>query len=201
MKEYIVAIIVVVLMVIIGRAVQAHSGELPRITNEDIRNEERLTAFVTSFIKKDFQASTLLNPSNVALFAQGYRPKIGLPYDPEASGQKFADLQKYFIRKIHLDLKSIEHLSQSNFQNFIDQVGRWADQTLICAGEISVKHDLNVGGPFNFETELTKIPDGPEREQFKQCWLNDFVLGTELRMLSWIYGQLFNTPYIMPEKR
>jgi hypothetical protein len=94
-----------------GRTVQARSGELPRITNEDIRNEEQLTAFVTSFINKDFQASTLLNPSNVALFAQGYRPKIGLPYDPEASGQKFADLQKYFIRKIFLDLKSIEPLN------------------------------------------------------------------------------------------
>jgi len=198
MKAYIVAIIVIVLLMIIGCAEKARSGELPTITNEDIRNEERLTAFVASFIKKDFQAGALLNPSNVALFSKGYRPKIGLPYDPEVDGQKFADLQKYFTRKIYLDLKNIEHLNQSNFQNFIDQVGRWADQTLICAGKISVKYDLNVEGPFNFETELAKVPNGAEREQFKQCWLNDFVLGTELRMLAWIHEQIFNTPYIMP---
>ena len=201
MKEFIVAIIVVVLMVIIGGVVQARSGELPRITNEDIHNEDQVAAFVTSFIKNDFQASTLLNPSNVALFVHGYRPKIGLPHDPEASDRKFTDLQKYFTRKIYLDLKSIEPLNQSNFQNFTDQVGRWSDQTLICAGVISHKYGLNVGGPFIFETELVKIPDGSEKEKFKQCWLNDFVLGTELRMLAWIYGQLFNTPYVMPEKR
>lgn len=201
MNAYIVAIMTIVLLVIIGRAVTVRSGELPTITNETIRNEERLTVFVSSFIKKDFQASTLLNPSNMALFAQGYRPKIGLPYNPEAGGQKFDDLQKYFTRKICLDLKNIKHLNQSNFQNFIDQVGRWADQTLICAGEISGKYDLNVEGPFNFETELAKVPNGAERERFKQCWLNDFVLSTELRMLAWIHEQLFNTPYIMPEKR
>jgi hypothetical protein len=64
-----------------------------------------------------------------------------------------------------------------------------------------VKYNLNVEGRFDFETELAKIPAGFEREEFKRCWLNDSVLGTELRMLAWIYGQIFDTPYINPEKR
>jgi hypothetical protein len=81
------------------------------------------------------------------------------------------------------------------------KVGLWADQTIICAGDISMKYDLNVEGRFYFETELAKVPDGPEREEFKQCWLNYFIVSTELRILVWIYGQLFNTPYIIPEKR
>lgn len=197
-----VVIIVVALLVLIGvGAALARSRNLPKFTNEDLSNETRVATFVTDFIRRDSQASQLLNPSNMAIFAQGYRPKIGIPHDPEANGHKFTDIQKYFIRKLYLDLNSIHPLDQLTFQSFVDQVGRWADQTLICAGEISVKYNLNVEGRFNFETELTKVPDGPEREKFKQCWLNDFVLGTELRILAWIYGQLFNTPYINPEKR
>ncbi len=202
MKKFTVVIIAVVLQMLIRViVVQAQSGELPRFKNEYLRDEDRVAAFVTSFIKKDFQASTLLNPSNVTLFAKGYRPKIGLPQDPETNNQKYSDLQKYFIKKIYLDLNSIQPFNQLSFQIFIDQVGRWSDQTLTCAGEISDKYGLSVAGPFIFETELAKIPDGFEKEEFKQCWLNDFVLGTELRIFAWIYEQLFNTPYVMPEKR
>jgi len=202
MKELVVVIIIVALLVLVGIGTAcARSRDLPKFTNKDLPNETRVAIFVTEFIGFDSQASPLLNPSNISLFAQGYRPKIGIPHDPEANGQKFTDIQKYFIRKLYLDLNSIHPLNQSNFQSFVDQVGRWGDQTIICAGEISVKYDLNVEGRFNFETELAKVPDGPEREEFKQCWLNDFITGSELRILAWIYGQLFNTPYIIPEKR
>ncbi len=64
-----------------------------------------------------------------------------------------------------------------------------------------MKYDLNVEDRLIFETEVAKVPAGVEREEFKRCWLNDFILGTELRMLAWIYGQLFNAPYVNPEKR
>jgi hypothetical protein len=64
-----------------------------------------------------------------------------------------------------------------------------------------VKYNLKVEGRFNFEAEIAKVPEGPEREKLKQCWLNDFIISTELRMIAWIYGQLFNCPYVIPEKR
>lgn len=202
MKELVVVIIIAALLVLVGIGfVRTRSKDLPKFTNKDISNETRVGIFVTDFIRRDPQASQLLNPSNMSLFAQGYRPKIGIPHDPEANGQKYTDIQKYFTKKLYLDLTSIHPLNQSSFQSFVDQVGRWADQTIICAGNISVKYDLNVEGRFNFETELAKVPDGPEREEFKQCWLNDFIISTELRILGWIYGQLFNSPYVTPEKR
>ena len=202
MKELVVVIIIVVLLVLVGIGTAcAQSRDLPKFTNKDLSNESRVAIFVTEFIGLDSQASQLLNPSNMSLFAQGYRPKIGIPHDPEANGQKYTDIQKYFTKKLYLDLTSIHPLNQSSFQSFVDQVGRWADQTIICVGNISVKYDLNVEARFNFETELAKVPDGPEHEEFKQCWLNDFIISTELRILAWIYGQLFNTPFIIPEKR
>ena len=180
---------------------RARSGDLPGIASEDLPHQDRVAAFVATFIERDSLARELLNPSNRALFAEGYRPKIGVPHDPEASGQNFSDIQDYYTTKLYLDLNSVSPLNQSTFQSFVDQVGRWADQTIICAGGISIKYDLNVEGRFNFETEFAKVPAGVEREEFKRCWLNDFILGTELRMLAWIYGQLFNTPSVNPEKR
>ena len=60
---------------------------------------------------------------------------------------------------------------------------------------------LSVQGSFNWETELAKVPAGVERELFKRCWLNDVVLASELRMLGWIYGQLFRAPYVPPASR
>lgn len=202
MEKFVYVIFILALMVPVGIGTAwTRSRDLPRFTNEDLSNETRFTTFVTDFIGCDSQASQLLNPSNIALFAQGYRPKIGIPFDPEANGKKFTEIQKYFIRKLYLDLNSIHPFNQSIFQSFVDQVGRWGEQTIICAGNISVKYDLNVQGSFNFETELAKVPNGLEREEFKQCWLNDFVLGTELRILAWIYWQLFNTPYNNPETR
>ncbi len=201
-KELVVIIIVVALLVPIGIGfARARSKDLPKFTNKDISDETRVAIFVKHFIRRDSQASQLLNPSNMSLFAQGYRPKVGIPYDPETNGQKYTDIQKYFTRKLNLNLNSIHPLNQSSFQSFVDQVGRWADQIIICAGDISVKYNLNVEGRFNFETALAKVPDGAEREEFKQCWLNDFIVSTELRILAWIYGQLFNSPYITPEKR
>ncbi|OHB80602.1 MAG: hypothetical protein A2Z25_01175 [Planctomycetes bacterium RBG_16_55_9] len=202
MKELVVVIIIAALLVLVGiRFARTRSKDLPKFTNKDISTETRVGIFVTDFIRRDPQASQLLNPSNMSLFAQGYRPKIGIPHDPEANGQKYTDIQKYFTKKLYLDLTSIHPLNQSSFQSFVDQVGRWADQTIICAGNISVKYVLNVEGRFNFETELAKVPDGPEREEFKQCWLNDFIISTELRILAWIYVQLFNSPYVTTEKR
>ena len=202
MKELVVVIIIAALLVLVGiRFARTRSKDLPKFTNKDISTETRVGIFVTDFIRRDPQASQLLNPSNMSLFAQGYRPKIGIPHDPEANGQKYTDIKKYFTKKLYLDLTSIHPLNQSSFQSFVDQVGRWADQTIICAGNISVKYVLNVEGRFNFETELAKGPDGPEREEFKQCWLNDFISSTELRILAWIYVQLFNSPYVTTEKR
>lgn len=198
----VVIIIVATLVALIGIGIaRARSGDLPGFKNEDLPHQDRVAAFVTAFMERDPQARQLLNPSNRALFAEGYRPKIGVPHDPEAGGKSFADIKAYFTRKLYLDLNSVRPLNQSTFQSFVDQVGRWGDETVICAGQISVKYDINVEGRFNFETELAKVPVGPEREEFKRCWLNDFVLGTELRMLAWIYGQLFNAPYANPEKR
>ena len=186
-----VVLIATVVARLVGVAISRTSAsDLPAFVNEDVASEERISAFVVTFIERDPQARQLFNLSNLSLFSRGYRPKIGVPHDPEAGGYRSSDLKSYFSKKLYLDLSSIRPLNHPTFQSFADQIGRWADQTII-----------NVEGHFNFEAELAKIPVGPEREEFKNFWLNDAILGTELRMLAWVHMQLFNTPYVNPEKR
>ncbi|MEX2649488.1 MAG: hypothetical protein WD673_10790 [Alphaproteobacteria bacterium] len=167
----------------------------------DLSSEELVAAFVTKFIAADAQARELLNPSNRRLFADGYRPQIGIPHDPEIEREKFSDILSYFIRKLYFDMKSISPFDQQNFQTFVDQIGYWSEKTLLCAGDIATKYNLNLSGGFVFTQEIKKITSDEEREQFKTCWMNDFILGTELRMLAWIHWQLFGLQYINPEKR
>ena len=203
MSPTLLAILMLVILCLILAVTlpKKRSIDLPTFTIQDITYEQRVAVFVTSFLGCDFQAQQLLNPSNRSIFGQGFRPMIGLPNDPESSGEKFTDILPYFIRKIYLDLNSIQPLNQAIFQLFVDQIGRYADQTLLCAGEIVAKYNLDVEGRFIFEMELGKIQSGADREKLKRCWLNDAFLGTELRMLAWIYHQIFGTPYINPEKR
>lgn len=173
----------------------------PPFRQSDLATESRLAAYVDRFLSNDRLARELLNPSNLMLYSEGYRPEIGVPNDPEGRGEPFRDLRRYFVRKLYLDLHSISPFTQQQFERFVDRVGAAADTTIICAGRIAVRHDLSLEGSFNFQTEVRKIPPGPERETFKRCWLNDAVLGTELRILAWVYQELYAVPYVPPERR
>lgn len=197
----ILVIFVVALILSVVRFAKARSSDLPTFSKEVISQEEGVAAFVYDFFASDSQARQLLSASNKTLFAEGHRPQIGLVNDPEIKGKKYSDIQTYFTRKLYLDLRSLGSVDVTTFRAFVDQIGHYSDETITCAGEIAFKYKLNVQGRFSFQTELAKVPVGKEREQFKRCWLNDAILGTELRMLAWIYQELFKVRYVNPHNR
>lgn len=179
----------------------SQQGSPPAFQPEDLSSEIALANYVDRFLAQDRMARELLNPSNVMLFSEGYRPRVGIPNDPEAAGSRFDQLRSFFIRKLYLDLRSVSPFTQERLEAFIDQIGTASDTTVICAGEIAVRHNFRVEGRFNFQRELRKVPPGSERETFKNCWLNDAVLGTELRIIAWMYEQLYGEPYVPPHRR
>jgi hypothetical protein len=117
--------------------------QLPRFSREDVPREERVAAFVNAFIDRDPQARQLLNPSNRSLFAEGYRPTLGVPHNPEASGELFTDIRLYFIRKLYLDLNAIKPLNQTLFESFVDQISHESGQTITCAGGIALEGTIS----------------------------------------------------------
>ena len=189
------------LLVVSVPLIAARRSNLPTVAKDDLSDEERVAVFVSAFLERDSRARQLLNSSNTFLFAEGYRPVLGVPNDPEASGDTFIDLPSYFIRKVYLDVNSIQPLAPASFQSFLDQLHAWGYHTLTGGARIIEKYDLHIEGRFHFPTEVAKVPPGEEQEQLLLCWLNDAVLATEFRMLAWIFRQLFGTPYVIPERR
>ena len=112
--------------------------ELPRFNSGHMTRESQLATFVDAFIEADSQARQLLNPSNRTLFAQGYRPTVGVPHDPEAKRERFTDLRAYFIRKLHLDLNALRPPDQRQFRSFLEQLGQGSDRTLMCVSVASI---------------------------------------------------------------
>jgi len=193
----------IITLVIIGgyKLLAANSGELPNISEKELGEFQAVSKFVDSFIKADFQAKQLLNRSNKTLFSQGYRPKIGLINDPEKNADKFNDLLKYFKKKFYLDINSVKPFSKKSFENLIDKLSNFSGETLDCSGRLGIKYDLNLQGRFIFDKELKKIPEGDERNKFKSCWLNDFILSTEVRLMAWIFQGLYGEEYLNPFRK
>jgi len=183
----------VVATVVLVRTARAQS--LPAYRAQDPVDEEHVAKYVDSFLRADAQTRQLLNRSNLQLFAEGYRPRIGVPHDPEAE-TKVSDLQTYFARKVYLDLRALSPFKEQTFRDFLDGIADDSGETIMCAGDLAEKYHLNVQGRFVFEKELAKVPAGANRERLKECWLNDAVLGAEFRIVAWIYGEIFGKDYL-----
>jgi hypothetical protein len=171
---------------------------LPAFHSEYIADEGRITDFVFAFLATDSRAGQLLNRSNLTLFAEGYRPQLALACDVTAD-PVFADLRTYFARRLFIDLSSIELSGEEELRRFLDKIGDASDKTTTRVCEIAESHDLDIMGRFVFEKEIVKIPAGAEREELKRNWLNDAFLSTELRVLAWVYHELFGRLYVTPD--
>jgi hypothetical protein len=138
------AIIVVLTVLVVVR--KARAQNLPTFRTEDATDEAAVAKFVEAFLKSDTQARQLLNRSNLALFKEGYRPRLGTPHDPESAGEKYNDLRSYFARKLYLDLHALKPFRQATFQKFVDEIDRSSDETIMCTGDLAEKHHLNISG-------------------------------------------------------
>jgi len=58
-----------------------------------------------------------------------------------------------------------------------------------------LKKELDVNLSLNLEAELSKIKTDKEREDFEYNYLSDSLISSGVRMLGWIYKELFNENY------
>ena len=156
-------VVAVVAAVLFVRAARAQS--LPTFGAHDAADEGRVAKFVDTFLRSDPQARQLLNRSNLSLFTEGYRPRVGVPHDPEAAGKTSDTLQAYFARKLYLDLDALQPFSEPTFQKFVDDIGDSSGETIMCAGDLAEKYRLNIEGRFVFEVDQFFYPRGASGER------------------------------------
>ena len=173
----------------------------PRFTSTLADDYGKFRGFVAAFFKSDRQASELLNPSNRAIYAEGFRPIVGVRNDPDAKFGTTPNLGEYFCRKLYLDFTGLKPMSKEKMLLLTDYIGAESDKTIIEAGGIVEKYHLQVQGPFKYREEFAKVRDSKDLKHLKTFWLNDAILGTELRMLAWMYQSLYGEPYRSVEDR
>ncbi|HUU41156.1 MAG TPA: hypothetical protein VMW42_09455 [Desulfatiglandales bacterium] len=172
----------------------------PVLKKDDISNFEKVAEFVIRFIENEPIANAISNRSSNIIFNEGYRPKSGTGNNPESVKPDINSLAEWFTVKVFNDLNMLKETTKDEFREFIDILDGAGKETLITAGEIATKYDLNFEN-FVYEREIEKILAGTERERFKMNFLDDNVSGAEIRILAWLYHEYFNEWYQLREKR
>lgn len=172
----------------------------PTLIKSDIKNFERVSEFVQWFLINEPIVNALSNPSNNILFNEGFRPISNMVNNPEYFKTDYKSLSDWFIKKLYLDLNMLQNSNKVDFSKYIDTLDDEGKKTLIICGQISMKYDLNFES-FIYDKEIIKIPEGEEREQFKQYFLEDNIIGGEIRILAWLYHEYFGEWYKVKEDR
>lgn len=176
----------------------------PKTTIENYALVPHVNEDLLWFIKNDFQVYQILSPAIATLFDEGYRPEIDLANNPDKSDlvgefpMKTAHM--WLSIRIWMDLFNIKTASredgnlEKHFEYVIDSLNDYGTETLVRAGEIINLFDLD---PYvkDLNKELEKIPTLEEKEVFKKNFLADTVNATEIRILSWMYKDLFSKDY------
>jgi len=174
------------------------SGGRPVLSREETFDENKTSEFVKWFIKNEPFANAISNRSSNIIFEAGNIPSVPLGHKPPKD-KTFANLTDWFVAKLTQDIKELKTASKAEFKDFLDKHGEAGNKTLITAGELAVKYNLNFD-KFVYEEEIQKIPAGKERDLFKKNFLDDNVIGAEQRILGWLYHEWFGDWYKIPER-
>ena len=170
----------------------------PVLSREETFDENKTSEFVKWFIKNEPFANAISNRSSNIIFEAGNIPSVPIGYNPPKD-KKFDNLSDWFVAKLTQDIKKLKTASKIEFKSFLDEHGEAGNKTLITAGELAVKYNLNFE-KFVYEEEIQKIPAGKERDLFKKNFLDDNVIGAEQRILGWLYHEWFGDWYKIPER-
>lgn len=174
------------------------SGGRPVLSRDETFDENKTAEFVKWFIKNEPFANAISNRSSNIIFEAGNIPSVPHGYNPPKN-KNFDNLADWFVAKLTQDIKELKTASKIEFKNFLDKLGEAGNKTLITAGELAVKYNLNFE-KFVYENEIQKIPAGKERDLFKKNFLDDNVIGAEQRILGWLYHEWFGEWYKIPER-
>lgn len=187
----------------------------PKTTLQNYNYIPHLEQLLLWFLQNDAQIKILSTPAIRQLFNEGYRPTSTKENDPSILEEAMRNnnqsaeihiLERWLVIRIWLDLiaakteaeKTNKDLDQS-IKLCIDLLDKYGNKTLISAGTIMHKYDLDPVVK-DLEEELVKISTHEEKEIFKQDYLADTLTAAEIRILAWIYKELFDKEYKILQK-
>lgn len=182
----------------------------PQTTLDNYKYIPHLEQLLLWFLDNDSQIKLLISPTIEFLFEEGYRPISSKENDPnlleEMANQNGHSLdidiiERWIVIRTWLDLAAAENISVETGKDLdecieerIDLLEEYTAKTLLDVGNIMHKYDIEPTVQ-NLDEELSKISILEEKEKFKQNYLIDTLISSEMRFLAWIYKELFNKEY------
>lgn len=186
----------------------------PKTTLENFTYIPHLERVLLWFLQNDKQMQIINSEAVHILFDGGIKPKCDEDNNPDILVKKINDprgakpIERWLILKTWLDLITIVETAKKLredgkedipmteiFEERIDYIEKQTVNTLITSGEIASKYNLDMKLNMNLENELSKIKTEKEKEIFKYNYLADSLISSEVRLLAWIYKELFNKDY------
>lgn len=181
----------------------------PKTTLDNFLNYPHLEKVLLWFLQNDPQTQIISSKAIHELFNGGIRPKRDEDNDPDIFVVKVNDpigakpLERWLVLKTWLDLVLASDggklkdliLLKTSLEKRIDYIEHQTEKTLITAGTIANEYGFDISLNLNLETELAKIKTDKEKEDFKYNYLADSLISSEVRLLAWIYKELFNESY------
>ncbi len=87
------------------------------------------------------------------------------------------------------------HTSERELHGWICQLLNTLDEAAKINEEISGAYKLETGGASSVITEAAKIPSRREREDYLVCCWLETLCTAEIRVLGWIYQELYGKPF------
>lgn len=180
----------------------------PKTTLENFTNISHLEKLLLWFLQNDKQLQIIESKTVQDLFNKGLRPKCDEADNPDVLVKKANDprgakpIERWLVLKVWLDTIAISKVVEDTeldfkkaFEKRIDYIEQQTKETLITAGELAYKYELDISFKSGLENELAKLKTDKEREDFKYNYLADALISSEVRLLAWIYKELFNEEY------
>lgn len=176
----------------------------PKTTLDNLLEVIHLEKLLYWFLKKDAFFKTLKSDKVRNLFQQGYG--IDVKSDTYTLFQKgpieSRNIFKYLVTMLWSDIVDIVESMQSSehkdrpakefFAEKIKFIGEEADQTIQIIFTISEKYSIN---PADFKEEELSQLNTSDNQKFKDAFVKDALLSSEMRILAWIYKDLFGETF------
>lgn len=180
-----------------------------KTTIENFINIPHLERVLLWFLQNDPQLKIINSEAIRELFDGGIRPKCDEDNNPDIFVKKVEDPQgvrskeRWLVIKTWLDLVLASNggnikdlvVLKISLKRRLDYIEPQTRDTLITVGEVANKYDINTSLNFDLKSELEKIKTNKDKEDFKYSYLSDALISSEVRLLSWIYKELFNEAY------
>ena len=171
--------------------------DLPTIERVEVSDPTRVQEYLNWWITNDNEVRLVTSRFIREAWQRGLRRPLSVPED-DSWAAPTAD--EGWFRKTAEDMQALATASRADFMAHLDGIDALGRQTLMVAGEATLRYDLPPTPP-RLATVSDKIPSETELTAYAENYVADTVLSARLRVLAWTYQYWHGERYELVEKR